>query len=112
MNQADVVVVGGGHNGLVAAVLAAQSGLRVTVLERADHLGGATVGEVLFPRTLPAQPLLLPDRADARRAHPRLRIEVTLASRGCPPTPRSTATDGHGPAGGGPARRRDRGVVC
>lgn len=44
----DVLVVGGGHNGLVAAVLAAQSGRRVTLLEAADHLGGASVGSQVF----------------------------------------------------------------
>ena len=82
MSQPDVVVVGGGHNGLVAAILAAQSGLRVTVLERADHLGGATVGEVLFPPH-PARLsrysyliALMPDELIRR-----LGIEVTLASR-------------------------------
>ncbi|MGB0102324.1 MAG: NAD(P)-binding protein [Nocardioides sp.] len=37
----DVVVVGGGHNGLVAAGYAALSGLSVLVLERLDHTGGA-----------------------------------------------------------------------
>ncbi len=49
MTTADVVVVGGGHNGLVAAVLAAQAGWRVTLLERSARPGGATVGDVLFP---------------------------------------------------------------
>ena len=43
-----VLVVGGGHNGLVAAILAAQSGRRVTLLEAADHLGGASVGSEVF----------------------------------------------------------------
>lgn len=45
----DVVVAGGGHNGLVAAILAAQAGKSVTLLERADQLGGASVGRQLFP---------------------------------------------------------------
>ena len=39
--MADVVVVGAGHNGLVAATLLARAGLAVEVLERADVVGGA-----------------------------------------------------------------------
>ena len=42
------LVVGGGHNGLVAAILAAAAGRDVTLLERSDHLGGATVGSRVF----------------------------------------------------------------
>lgn len=44
-----LVVVGGGHNGLVAAILAAQRGYRVTLLERSDHLGGASISSAVFP---------------------------------------------------------------
>ncbi|SDO25964.1 Phytoene dehydrogenase-related protein [Nakamurella panacisegetis] len=43
-----VLVVGGGHNGLVASILAARTGARVTLLEAADHLGGASVGSRVF----------------------------------------------------------------
>jgi phytoene dehydrogenase-like protein len=39
----DVVVVGGGHNALVAAAYLARAGLSVVVLERLDHTGGAAV---------------------------------------------------------------------
>ncbi len=41
----DVVVIGGGHNGLVAAGLLAKHGARVTVLERRATVGGAAVSE-------------------------------------------------------------------
>lgn len=43
-----VLVVGGGHNGLVAAILAARCGAGVTLLEAADHLGGASIGSQVF----------------------------------------------------------------
>jgi phytoene dehydrogenase-like protein len=45
----DALVVGGGHNGLVAATLLAQAGRSVLVLERGDHVGGAAVSQTPFP---------------------------------------------------------------
>ncbi len=45
----DVVIIGGGHNGLTAAAYLAQAGLDVLVLERLDVLGGAAVSAEAFP---------------------------------------------------------------
>jgi phytoene dehydrogenase-like protein len=45
----DAVVVGGGHNGLVAAAYLARAGRSVLVLERLDHVGGAAVSASPFP---------------------------------------------------------------
>ncbi len=45
----DVVVIGGGHNGLVCAAYLAKAGLSVTVVERRHILGGAAVTEEIFP---------------------------------------------------------------
>ena len=44
----DVVIVGGGHNGLVAAGYLARAGLRVRLLERLGHIGGAAVSAQPF----------------------------------------------------------------
>jgi phytoene dehydrogenase-like protein len=45
----DVIVIGAGHNGLIAANYLADNGKRVLVLERRERVGGATVTEELIP---------------------------------------------------------------
>ena len=45
----DAIVIGGGHNGLVAAAYLARGGRKTLVLERRHVLGGAAVTEEIFP---------------------------------------------------------------
>ena len=45
----DVIIIGGGHNGLTAAAYLARAGRKVLVLERRHVLGGAAVTEEVFP---------------------------------------------------------------
>jgi phytoene dehydrogenase-like protein len=48
-NKYDVIVIGGGHNGLTNAAYLARAGKKVLVLERRHVLGGAAVTEEVFP---------------------------------------------------------------
>jgi len=78
----DIVIVGGGHNALVAAAYLAGAGRSVTLLERSRHLGGAAISAEVFPgveaRLSRYSYLvsLLPERI--RRE---LRLELQLARR-------------------------------
>jgi phytoene dehydrogenase-like protein len=45
----DAIVIGAGHNGLIAAAYLARAGRKVLVLERRDVVGGAAVTEEIFP---------------------------------------------------------------
>jgi phytoene dehydrogenase-like protein len=45
----DVIIIGGGHNGLVNAAYLARAGRKVLVLERRHVLGGAAVTEEIYP---------------------------------------------------------------
>ncbi|MGH9930376.1 MAG: phytoene desaturase family protein [Pyrinomonadaceae bacterium] len=47
--QKDIIIIGGGHNGLVAACYLAKAGLKTLVLERREIVGGASVTEEIHP---------------------------------------------------------------
>jgi phytoene dehydrogenase-like protein len=49
MTRRDVIIVGGGHNGLVCAAFLAKAGLKTLVLERADRVGGCARTSDLAP---------------------------------------------------------------
>lgn len=48
-NEYDVVIIGAGHNGLVAATILARAGHSVLVLEQRENVGGAAATEEVFP---------------------------------------------------------------
>src|SRR5437762_9759133 len=48
-SQYDVVILGAGHNGLVAASYLGRAGLSVMLIETHDYIGGATTSQKLFP---------------------------------------------------------------
>src|SRR5712692_8699056 len=48
-SQYDVVILGAGHNGLVAASYLGRAGLSVLLLEKNDYVGGATTSQKVFP---------------------------------------------------------------
>src|SRR5205814_6720276 len=49
MTKYDIIIIGGGHNGLVAACYLAKAGLKTVVLERREIVGGAAITEEIHP---------------------------------------------------------------
>src|SRR6185295_1045443 len=49
MTTHDIIIIGGGHNGLVTACYLAKAGLKPLVLERREIIGGAAVTEEIHP---------------------------------------------------------------
>ncbi len=86
-DERDIVVIGGGHNGLVAACYFARAGFRPLVLERREIVGGAAVTEEIHPGfrcpTLahsagPLLPRIAADLGLARHGFRTLRPEVRV----------------------------------
>jgi phytoene dehydrogenase-like protein len=74
----DAVVVGAGHNGLVAAAYLARAGARVCVVERREVLGGACVTEELVPGTRSSSCAFVA----APGLHPEVLRDLDLAAHG------------------------------
>lgn len=95
----DVIIVGGGHNGLVAAAYLARKGLDVQVLERRHVVGGAAVTEELYPGFKYSRASYL-----AGLLRPSIITELDLPRYGFEYIPRDpssfTPSHVHGPLGG------------
>lgn len=95
-SSVDVVVIGGGHNALVAAAYLARAGRSVRVLERRESLGGTAGTEELAPG-IPA-PVCF---SSAERFHPSIVRDLDLASHGLELLPTRGGTFLPGGPGGG-----------
>ncbi|MSO56948.1 MAG: NAD(P)/FAD-dependent oxidoreductase [Acidobacteria bacterium] len=76
MSSYDVIFIGAGHNGLVAASRVAQAGLKTLVLERRAVVGGAAITEELYPG------FCISTLAHAAQPAPAVLSELRLAEHG------------------------------
>src|SRR5205807_10669760 len=85
----DVVIIGGGHNGLVTAFYLAKAGFKPLVLERRNVVGGAAITEEFHPgfrcstlahATGPIQPEILRDMALAQQGLKLITPEAGMAA--------------------------------
>lgn len=49
MNKYDAIIIGGGHNGLIASIYLAQKFKNILLIERRNKVGGAAITEELYP---------------------------------------------------------------
>ncbi|MGH9511151.1 MAG: phytoene desaturase family protein [Terriglobales bacterium] len=83
----DIVIAGGGHNGLVAAFYLAKAGYKTVVLERRDVVGGAAITDEFYPgfrcstlahMTAPLQARIIRDMGLARHGLKMMQPEVRV----------------------------------
>src|SRR5438477_707763 len=82
--DSDAIIVGAGHNGLVAATYLARAGLRVEVFESRPFVGGASVTEELWPGHFFSTCAHM-----VHALHPRLIRDLGLRERGLEIIPRT-----------------------
>ncbi len=89
MSDVDIIAIGSGHNGLVAAAYAAVAGKKVLVLERNAWFGGGVVTRELTRARLPARPALdephlHSGQPDARERRARAQVDATACKYSSP----------------------------